>query len=485
MKLKGSVIFTLLLMPFALVAQFGSFGVTDARSLGMGNTYNATSFDLYAIGKNPGLLSLTDEACKLTIIFPNLTAQQYGINRTLGTFDYYTTNKLRSDGILTINEEKFSLALDNDGKLFMDALLGFFSAAYHHSDRIGSFAFSMTDYITGYMDIPGVILDVNYGSEVPDGSFSLDDFTFKAWWIRTYGLSYGRVLYRDKSLYRDDPGLFKRITGGITAKYVLAYAYTDIGLSASASYSSADQTLRGSYQARAIHAFSDDLSTVNAFEQDNKQPRGFLSLKPAGRGFGVDIGGAAEFRRGWIVGLSVTDVGLISWTGNAARSDFSGYIDISGVIEEGTLDSLASEIKLENESRERFTTPMPTAVRVGVALKFEEMFDRFPGELLAGIDYNQGLNNEPSNFTAARFSIGLHYRYKKTWPILLGGYTYDLLSISRVALGLGYTTWFMDVYVSTFDIIPLVSGEDHLSASLVARWKILCGHRRNRAPECF
>ena len=133
----------------------------------------------------------------------------------------------------------------------------------------------MTDYVTGYMDIPAVILDVNYGSEVPDGSFSLDDFTFKAWWIRAYGLSYGRVLYRDKSLYRDNPGFFKRITGGITAKYILTYAYTDIGLSANASYSSLDQTLRGSYQARAIHAFSDDLTSANAFEQDSEQPRDF------------------------------------------------------------------------------------------------------------------------------------------------------------------------------------------------------------------
>ena len=92
----------------------------------MGNTYNATSFDLYAIGKNPGLLPLSDENCKVTIIFPNLTAQQYGVNRTLSTFDYYVTNKLRSDGVVTINKEKFRLALENDGKLFMDALLGFF-----------------------------------------------------------------------------------------------------------------------------------------------------------------------------------------------------------------------------------------------------------------------------------------------------------------------------------------------------------------------
>ena len=53
-------------------AQYGSFGVTDARSMGMGNTYNATTFDLYAIGKNPGLLSNKEGEHKDTYNFPNL-----------------------------------------------------------------------------------------------------------------------------------------------------------------------------------------------------------------------------------------------------------------------------------------------------------------------------------------------------------------------------------------------------------------------------
>jgi len=161
---------------FSVQSQNGSFGVSDARSLGMGNTYNATTFDLYAIGKNPGLLSLRDGNYKVSIIFPNLTAQQYGIAEALESLDYYSTNKLRSDGLITLNNEKLKVAIDNDGKMFLDMLLGFFSIAVHPNDRIGSFAFSMSDYMTGYMYIPSIILDVNYGTDVPDGSFSFDNF---------------------------------------------------------------------------------------------------------------------------------------------------------------------------------------------------------------------------------------------------------------------------------------------------------------------
>ncbi len=480
------IISVLMFLSSGMKAQYGSYGVTDARSLGMGNTYNATTFDLYAIGKNPALLSNKGGDHKVSIIFPNLTAQQYGVGDALSTLDYYTTNKFRSDGLITLDKEKFRLAIDNNGLLFVDMLLGFFSAAYHPNEKIGSFAFSMSDYMTGFMDIPDIILEVNYGAEVPGGSFSLDQFTFKSWWIRTYAVSYSRYVYKDKSLYRGNAGLVKSISAGITSKYVMTYAYTDIGLSANANYSTATQTLSGSYQANATYSFSDDLGIANSFHAENREPPpGFMKLKPAGRGYGFDLGASAELRKGWIIGLAVTDLGSIKWTGSARSSDFDGYIDISGVIDNETLDSLASEINLVNENSENFRTPMPTAFRLGVALKFEEMFKRFPGELLVGFDYNQGLNNQPSNFLASRFSIGFQYRYKPKWPILIGGYTYDLLDVGRGAIGLGYDTWFMDVYVSTIDLFSYVVGGPRFSASLVARWKLFTGTMKNNRKACY
>jgi hypothetical protein len=452
----------------------------------MGNTYNATTFDLYAIGKNPGLLANKGGEHKVSIIFPNLTAQQYGIGEALSTFDYYATNKLRSDGLITLDKEKFKVAIENNGIMFVDMLLGFFSAAYHPNEKIGSFAFSMSDYMTGYMDIPDIILDVNYGSEIPDGTFSLDKFAFKAWWIRTYALSYSRYIIKDKhNIYKNRPALIKSLSAGITSKYVMTYAYTDIGLSANVNYSTATQTLSGSYQANAIHSFSEDLEIANTFNQGNEDPPpGFMQLKPAGKGFGFDIGGSAELRHGWIFGLSITDLGSINWTGSAKTSEFEGYIDISGVIDYETIDSLSHEIKLVSETREEFRTPMPTALRLGVALRFEEMFNRFPGELLLGFDYNQGLNNQPSNYTTPRFSLGFQYRYKPKWPILIGGFSYDLLDIGRGSVGLGYDTWFVDVYVSTIDIFSIVSGGPRFSVSLVARWKILTGNRKKSGTGC-
>jgi hypothetical protein len=482
-----TIIFLLfvLTIPMGVLSQYGSYGVTDARSLGMGNTYTATSYDLYAINKNPGLLSKREDECKVTLIFPNITAQSYGVGKTLSTFDYYTSNKIGSKGIVTVNKEKFKLALENNGKLFVDGLLGFLSVAYHPGDRIGSFAFSASDYLTGFMDIPDVILDVNYGNDIPGGSFSLDNFEFKAWWIRTYALSYSRQIYKGNSVYRSGPSLIQSISAGITAKYVTTYAYTDIGLSAMVNYSNTTQTLSGTYNARAVHSFSEDLGIANTFNNNKNKPPGFLNLTPAGRGFGIDIGGAVHLRDGWTIGLAITDIGMINWTGSALESDFEGYIDISGAIDNNTIDSIASDISLTRERSGNFTTPTPTALRLGVALEFEEMFRRFPGELQVGIDYNQGLNNQPSNYLEPRFSIGLEYHYRPKWPIFLGGYTIDFLGINRAAIGLGYKTWLVDIYVSTIDIYSMVSGEDHTSVSLVARWKLFCGRAKNRGPECF
>lgn len=451
----------------------------------MGNTYNATTFDLYAVGKNPGLLVQKDGDYMISVIFPNLTAQGYGFTSTINTFEYYADNRLRSDGVVTLNEEKFRIALDNHGVLFVDGLIGFMSVAVHLDERYGSFAFTMSDYLSGFVNIPDVILDINYGEEIPGGSFDLEDFIFRAWWIRTYGLTYSRYIYRDRSLHRNGMGLIRNVSGGITAKYVLTYAYTDIGLNANVNYTTATQTLSGSYEAHAIYAFSEDLAKANAFVEEGQEPRGFLAMRPAGRGYGIDLGAAAELRKGWILGLAVTDIGSISWEGSAFSSDFDGYIDISGVIDHQAIDSIAAGIRLDREKKNDFNTPMPTAVRLGVALKFEEMFKRFPGEFLVGIDYNQGLNNEPSNFTEPRFSAGFSYRYRPKWPILIGGYTYDLLGITRGALGLGYTNWLFDIYISTIDIFAIVKGGDRASASLIVRWKILSGRNKNSGPKCF
>ena len=37
-------------------AQYGSFGVSDAQSMGMGNVHNAFGYGIMSVGKNPALL---------------------------------------------------------------------------------------------------------------------------------------------------------------------------------------------------------------------------------------------------------------------------------------------------------------------------------------------------------------------------------------------------------------------------------------------
>ncbi len=65
------------------------------------------------------------------------------------------------------------------------------------------------------------------------------------------------------------------------------------------------------------------------------------------------------------------------------------------------------------------------------------------------------------------FSIGLDYRYKPKWPIFIAGYIVNFIGSSRAAIGFGYDTLFVDVYVSTIDIFSIVTGGARFSASLV------------------
>jgi len=60
-----------LLGSFSLLAQYGSFGITDARSVGMGNTYTASSYGVFSMGKNPALLSSNlDDSKSINILLP-------------------------------------------------------------------------------------------------------------------------------------------------------------------------------------------------------------------------------------------------------------------------------------------------------------------------------------------------------------------------------------------------------------------------------
>ena len=462
---KLLLIFIVIYFGISAQAQYGSFGVTDAYSLGMGNTYNATAYGLLSVGKNPGWLHHQDKDIKVSIIFPNLTAQTYGFNQAFSTFDYYFGD-ISKESINRLSDEKFMKVLDNNGKLFVDGLVGFLSVSYTPSRKIGTFAFTVSDYISAFLDIPNIVISSINNQEQISGTFSLDDFVYKTWWLRTFALSYSR------NILKYDKGILKQLDGGITLKYIKGFAYQKISLESSVAFSNQNVLFNANIQGEALSSFSDELTALDVFNTFKKKDGELYWPKSASTAFGFDIGFGAILDYGIKIGISATDVGKVKWDQNSTKGNLSGSFQVKGELDISKIDSIATNFSYTASKKNYFYTPLPTAIRLGLAWQADEAFKKFPGYLLLGLDLNVGMNNEPSNFKTPRYSIGLEYHYWKYGPVLLLGTTYDQLNKDRVAIGVGAKTRTVDFYASTIDLIPIIRTKDRASIALVLVWKI-------------
>jgi len=263
---------------------------------------------------------------------------------------------------------------------------------------------------------------------------------------------------------------------------------TDAELMTSIAYTTADNELSGEYTGQAQFAFSPDLLSMSAFDKSHDEPRGFLAMRSVAQSVSMDLGLSAELRNSIIISFAATDLGDLQWKGRAKETEFTGQISFNGDrddIDKELIDSLASTIEFDITRESGFTTPQPSALRLGVSAQMDKLFHKLPGEMLLGIDMNIGMNNEPSNSTIPRYSIGMDYLPGKKWPVFLAGMTFDQEINARLGLGLGYRNHFVDVYASTIDLISMIQNDDRISFSLVARWKFMTGFKNHNENSGF
>ena len=465
-SIKYLIAIAIFFLPFLSQAQFGSYGLTNARNIVLANTYTANSYGLFSVGVNPGLLNKNPGGEEISVLFPNLTARGYGVSRTLASFNYYA-GVIEEKAINSLDEEEVLEALEEGGTSSFSAIVGFFSAGVKPSEEIGTFAFTITDYIAAYLHFPGFVVDALNNNKPLDGSISLEEFTYKTWWIRSYGLSYSRRIY-----HNPDGNIFQSISGGASIKYYNGFVYQDIMINASAASSTQDTILTASFDATSRSSFSSDLTFLNIFQSGGKTPDNFLFPKAAGKRMGFDLGFSAELNKGITIGLAMTDIGKLEWSSNAGTRNIEASFAILGDIDETLIDSISSDASVSERNSGAFMVPLPTALRAGIAVQFNELFKKFPGQMRLAFDFNKGLNNEPSNSLKPRYSFGLEYQPGIKAPILLTGVTYDQRNETSWAMGLGYNAKFMEFYISTIDMVSLIKGKEIFSISAVFVWKI-------------
>ena len=386
----------------------GSEGVTDARSLGMAKTFTSSTYGLYAVGKNPANLygdSLKSVEFVIPFPLPNISASVGTNFITIDNYNYYFGTKVtNSDGtttgrVLTTADKNNLKDIFKDGGTFTsDVNLQWFSVSVKPSDSFGTIAFSISDRISSIITLPNGLVQLALDGNTPKQVYNFNDTQFKALWLRKYAFTYSREL----NIF---PKVFKSFNVGVSLNIVQGFSYAALDQINTQLTTGDSNTISGQSNVVAYSAFSTDFKVHYDFDKTPKQDFSFTPFPtPAGSGTGFDFGINAKLSDVFSLGLSIIDIGSITWDKSVAQFSSNKSFSIDDITDQAQRDTLVNRLTGKNNGKyiSSITTQMATAFHLGASYILSS-------KLLLAADYHQGFNDQPGNSKIARFSLGLDW----------------------------------------------------------------------------
>ncbi len=452
-------------------AQYGSSGAADARSSGMGKTYNAVSEGVYSIGINPAnLIEAPNYSVQFKTVLPlPSVAFRTGTDfMSLQNFNYFFGGDNGNARYLTQSDkQRLNDLFKNGGLIFANASTSLINISYKANPDVGAFDFSVTDFISSKLNFPDAIVDLALNGNQIGHVYDLSTGSMKAWWIRDYSLSYARSLEELK------PSFLKELAAGISVKLVHGYMYMGTErLNTTLSTGNLAQ-ITGNSDLIGYSAFSSNFGIKYNFDSTNHSSSFSLFPSPAGTGYGIDFGLLAKIDDNIKLAFSVTDLGKITWDNNAAEFSSFGKIYIDDISSQAERDSLKNQITGSSQKIGSITTSLATAIRFGVAykLKYNEQNE---SSLTLAFDLNQGLNDLPGNTTVPRVSVGTEWKPLSWCPYLRSGVSFGGLTGFQWAFGLGVDFGLIELNFASSDFQTMIApnSSKQIAISFDSRWKI-------------
>jgi len=421
--MKTIRIFFLISLSVSLSALAVASDRISLRAVGMGRSAVALTRGTDAIGINPANIAIPD------VGHFNLALAQssFRVSTELFTYDIYQKyftgkDSVGTDGKTTRVPYPLTAADKEDIKsqLTENPLTSFnfesmIVGASFQSPIVGGIGFALIAHSGVNLGFSRDYFDLLYLQGLPsDAKYSFDGTSFESWLYLEYNLSYSRKLQVKIPYVRD---LY--VGGGI--KFIRGYGIFQTTQNNSsiennvALLDTGKNSIIGNINYLARHA------GIDAFNNDNSNSSPGGLPDPVGRGTGFDIGISSEFTNGIRLGISVVDIGSITWDKNVLLSSGGGIFTFSGYNAE-IQDSVKNVFKGKNSPGESFTTSLPTTLRIGGSVQVEKIpFLKFlPGQMLIAAEYAQGLNTSLGNTTKPRMSLGLEYRIIPFLPLRSG-----------------------------------------------------------------
>ncbi|HTR81028.1 MAG TPA: DUF5723 family protein [Bacteroidota bacterium] len=457
----------------------------SGRTIGMARTFTASSRGLDAIGLNPANLALDDRGSTVTF---EIAPLGFRVGSDLINYQIYQDYFTGMDSLAANGQP----AHDQNGKTIRipkqltqsdkDAILGLFPGGTAHtqfdfdvtefgftihSQTLGGIGFSVSDQVGINLDLPEGYLKLFLDAFPENGAtYTLDNTSVNASWLREYNFSYARMLpFQTRWL--------KNISVGIGIKYVQGFGY--FGTDHYTGNIHITPTVNTLDDGTTIVTPGPLTGTLNFLQYQSHIPFdsiGNYVTKPAGTGIGFDVGVNGEVFQAMNVGISVTDIGKVTWNKFTKAIEGTGGFTVSDINQQ---DSVKNAFKGQTRDTTSFKSSLPGALNIGAALQVDKapFVSHFPGQLLVAADMHFGFNNEPGNSTSPRFSLGTEYRPIGAFPIRTG------ISIGgrerfTWALGFGINTpvWDLDLGTESIALLTNPNGFRNGSFTLGMRFRI-------------
>jgi hypothetical protein len=143
---------------------------------------------------------------------------------------------------------------------------------------------------------------------------------------------------------------------------------------------------------------------------------------PAGSAFAMDLGVAGRINEFLTFGMSVTDIGSMTWSSNVRQRSVDTMVVVDDLFSTSQRDALENAMSAKEQPGSSFSSSLPTQFRLGFAVEIDKLpsIVHFPGQLTVAVDYNQGFHDTYASTTAARVSLGAEYAPARVIPIRMG-----------------------------------------------------------------
>jgi len=425
----------------AAVSMAGTGERTSIQGLGMGHVYTAMARGLDAALLNPAGL----DGDSTTFTFALLPIGVH-VGSDFFTYDLYTSYFTGQDSGNTRvarnlsdadKQHILSVFPNGVGTIGFDLEARPVGLAIHTG--IGSLAFTMTENASAQARIPSEYVRFLFYGNTPGSVYDFHESALSAWWIREYGITLATTLHHPFGL---------PVLGvGVTVKVVHGFGYAELTSFNSRLATGTDGVLHGTVDMHNRTAGIDPLT--------GNSDAGFSPFPaPAGSGMGLDIGATTELTSALRLGISVTDIGSITWTRNVRTAQADSAFVVDNPLDAGQRDGVEKALQGTSTPGAPFSTPLPTTIRLGAAMKVTDL----PlirgivfGELTVGCDVDQVLFDAPGTPAGTRVALGMEWSPFRFLPIRTG-YSWGGPDHTDFALGLGVHLGLFELDLASEDL---------------------------------